>query len=161
MPATIIKTFPVSVIFSKALKIISAVIAILFLLFWIMDFGRYTSVGVDSDSRHGPYVKQRYYRTPWIGDGSFWIGTGQYSFKDYPHYKLKPFDWGGRFFQRSRLIAPRSVWNHIGFWRYRILPMPSAHPELMPRESWLAIPGWRPVLVFSFFTFFRSQKKLS
>ncbi|MEO7717254.1 MAG: hypothetical protein ABIY70_13725 [Capsulimonas sp.] len=127
-----------------------AIIAALFLLFWLAGFGRYTSVGVDSDSVSGSSVVQRYYRARWIGDGSFWVGTGQYSFPKSAHYKLKPFDWGGRFFQRSpRLIAPRSAWNRIGFWRYEKHPAAGGDPNLAPQESWIAVPGWLPVLVMT------------
>lgn len=124
----------------SALCGLSFLLSLTFLVMWLLSYGFYTSLGVDTDRGDGVHtISSAYYRIRWPGNGSFWIGGGAYRHPD-EGKPLEPFDLGGVFFLEPRRPSPQSFWNRMGFWLIR-------ESEANQWQLWMGVPSWLPMLL--------------
>ena len=142
------KTAPPARSLTGALRGLSWLACLAFLVMWPFSYGFYTSFGLDTDSVHEGSPVRTHYRLRWPGDGSFWVGAESAWLP--ASEPLDAFDLGGTFFQAPRPRRPRSSWNERGFWLFRGQhPKPSAPPPSATYawSSWVGVPSGLPVLL--------------
>lgn len=95
---------------TRATPLVSLVIL---LLTWPLAW-RYTSLGLDVETRNGQMTDCTYYRVRWPGDGSIMFGR-----IDEPHRAdrkaFERYDLGGLFLHPAMELHPKSTWNRLGF----------------------------------------------
>ena len=90
------------------------VVLVVLLIAWPLTY-RYTSVGLDLESRHGQRVDQTFYRVRWPGNGSMLVGRID-EHRDLSTGKVQRLDLGAEILRPARPIGTRSTWNRLGFW---------------------------------------------
>ncbi|MCY1074324.1 hypothetical protein [Archangium lansingense] len=145
------KTVPPARLLAEALRGLSWLACLAFLVMWPFSYGFYTSFGIDMDRvQEGSRVRS-HHRLRWPGDGSFWMGGEAFWLPD--SEPVDPFDLGGAFFQAPRRPKQRSAWNKVGFWLFRgehPKPTVPVQAATYARSFWVGVPSWLPPLLLGF-----------
>lgn len=133
---------------AEALRGLSWLPCLAFLVMWPFSYRFYTSFGIDMDGVEEGAVVRTHHRLRWPGDGSFWLGAEAFWLS--ASEPVDAFDLGGAFFRAPRVPPPRSAWNRAGFWFIREEhPRPSvpARSSVNAGALWLGVPSWLPPLL--------------
>lgn len=124
------------------LKIILTIPMLLLLCFtFVINYGFYTSIGIDNDIKTKSGIVEKYYRLRFSGDGSLWVGGGYFHIRN-GYHQYKKIDLAGEFFSKPRRYPPKSVWNYLGFWRET-----KENKNHGTAEYWIAMPSWLILLI--------------
>lgn len=122
-----------------------------FTVLWLVGHYFYTSVGIDSDQTlDDQTVLARYYRFRYPGDGSVWLGAGDFR-RSLATKPVEWFDLGGTVLAPPRRPTPNNAWNQWGFWwvqeGWTDPTIGGALPSDRPHMIFVGIPGWMPIVL--------------
>lgn len=122
---------------AKRLKLrnLRLVLMLSYALFFTTSYTRYTSIGLDFSVGTSAEI---YIRIRWPGNGSFWLGGGNYPIETQSIY----LDLAATFFQPAQ-AEPKTVWQRAGFWFINETNLDSG-------QHFIGIPSYLPLLVMLF-----------
>ena len=128
---------------TRWLQRFSTCVAITLLASWPFAH-RYTSFGLDLETRDAGRVRCTYWRVRWPRDGSL-VFAHIVEHREVGSGPVEPFDLGGRFLQRAVPVPTDGVWQEQGFWWIDVDAANGPVPPIVAGadRAWLVgVPHW-------------------